>query len=88
MKTTELRTKSADELKAQLLDLRKEQLNYRFQQTTGQLEKSNGIRIARRTIAKIQTILAEMKSGKTVAAKAPKAPKAAKAPAKKKSTKE
>lgn len=88
MKTSELRTKSADELKAQLLELSKEQFNFRFQKTTGQLEKGSAVRKARRTIAKIKTILAEMKSGKAPAAKkAPKA-KAEKAAPKTKKAKE
>jgi large subunit ribosomal protein L29 len=89
MKTAELRTKSADELNQQLLDLRKEQFNFRIQKATGQMESVNRVRIIRRDIAKIKTILAETKSGKAPAAK--KAPKAktekkpaASAPAKKK----
>lgn len=86
MKTAELRTKSADELKAELLVLRKEQFNFRFQKSTGQLEKAGGVKTVRRDIAKIKTILAEMKQGKAPAAKpAKKAAKAkAEAPAKKK----
>jgi large subunit ribosomal protein L29 len=93
MKTAEIRTKSADELNQQLLELRKEQFNFRFQKSTGQLEAKANARVTavRKTIAKIKTILAEMKSGKTVAAKpAKKAAKAkADAPAKsKKETKE
>ena len=86
MKTAELRTKSADELKAELLVLRKEQFNFRFQKSTGQLEKTGGVKAVRRDIAKIKTILAEMKQGKAPAAKpAKKAAKAkAEAPAKKK----
>jgi large subunit ribosomal protein L29 len=92
MKTSELRSKSADELKAQLLDLSKAQFNFRFQKSTGQLEKTGGVRETRRTIAKIKTILAELKSGKApVAKKAPKAKVAASkeaAPKKKKESKE
>lgn len=88
MKTSELRTKSTDELKAQLLELRKEQFNFRFQKTTGQLEKTGGIRIARRTIAKIKTILAENESGKAPVAKKAAKPKAAASAKKKKETKE
>ena len=86
MKTSELRTKSADELAKQLIDLRKEQLNLRVQKTTGQLESAARIRTVRRDIAKIKTILAETKSGKAPAAKKPAAAK--KAPAKKKAAKE
>lgn len=86
MKTAELRTKSADELNQQLLELRKEQFNLRIQKSTGQLEGVGRVRIVRRDIAKIKTLLGELKSGKVVAAKAPKKAAKAKAdaPAKKK----
>lgn len=83
MKTAELRSKSKDELQQSLMDLRKEQFNFRFQKATGKIENTARINIVRRDIAKIKTILNELKSGKAPAAKAPKA-KAAKAPAKKK----
>ena len=83
MKTAEFRTKSADELKQQLLDLRKEQFNFRIQKATAQLEATGRIRSVRRDIAKIKTILAETKAGKTPAAKKATKAKAA-APAKKK----
>jgi large subunit ribosomal protein L29 len=83
MKTADLRSKSADELQQSLLDLRKEQFNFRFQKTTGKIEDTSRIRIVRRDIAKIKTLLNQLKSGKVPAAKAAK-PKAAKAPAKKK----
>jgi len=80
MKTADLRAKTSDELKQQLLDLRKEQFNFRFQKATGKIENTARIRIVRRDIAKIKTLLGELKSGKKpVAAKAAakKAPKAA-----------
>lgn len=83
MKTADLRAKTQDELKQSLLDLRKEQFNFRFQKTTGKIANTARIRIVRRDIAKIKTLLNELKSGKAPAAKASKA-KAAKAPAKKK----
>lgn len=86
MKTAELRAKSADELKQNLLELRKEQFNFRFQQSTGKVEDTSRIRKVRRQIATIKTLLGEQKSGKTVAAKPAK--KAAKATAAKKKTKE
>lgn len=81
MKIADLRAKSADELKQELLNLRKEQFNFRFQKATGQLENTGRIRLVRRDIARIKTILAELKQGKAPAAK-PAAKKAAKAPAK------
>lgn len=90
MKIADLRAKSADELKTELLNLRKEQFNFRFQKATGQLENTGRVRLVRRDIARIKTVLAETKQGKTPAAK-PAAKKTAKAPAKaakKKETKE
>ncbi len=60
-KIVDIRAKTPDELQAQLLDLRKEQFNLRFQRATGQLEATGRIRAVRRDIAKIKTIQAERK---------------------------
>jgi large subunit ribosomal protein L29 len=57
MKAEELRGKSADELQAQLLDLKKESLNLRFQQASGQLENTARMRQVRRDVARIKTQL-------------------------------
>jgi large subunit ribosomal protein L29 len=84
MKTADLRAKTPDELQQSLLDLRKEQFNFRFQKTTGKIENTSRIRVVRRDIAKVKTLLNELKSGKAPAAK--KA--AAKKPAAKKKAKE
>jgi large subunit ribosomal protein L29 len=78
-KTPDLRAKTPDELQQNLLDLRKEQFNFRFQKTTGKIENTSRIRAVRRDIAKIKTLLNEVKSGKAPAAK-----KATKKPAAKK----
>jgi large subunit ribosomal protein L29 len=59
MATTDLRAKTPDELKDQLLDLKKEQFNLRFQRATQQLEKPARVREVRRDIARIKTILGE-----------------------------
>lgn len=89
MKTAELRAKTADELEKELLNLRKEQFNFRFQKSTGQLANTSRVRIVRRDIAKVKTLLNEQKQGKIVAAKpAKKAAKAAAPAKKKKETKE
>jgi len=53
----ELREKSADELKTQLLDLRKEQFALRMQKATGQLSKTHETRRVRREIARVKTLL-------------------------------
>ena len=58
MKASEVRAKSGDELQGQLLQLKKEQFNLRFQKATGQLENTSRVRTVRRDIARIKTILA------------------------------
>lgn len=59
MSAADIRSKTPDQLKEQLLQLKKEQFNLRFQQATGQLEKTARIKIVRRDIARVQTILRE-----------------------------
>jgi large subunit ribosomal protein L29 len=59
MKAADVRTKTYDELKDQLADLRKESFNLRFQAASGQLEKTSQMRHIRRDIARIKTILGE-----------------------------
>jgi large subunit ribosomal protein L29 len=56
---SDIRAKTPDELKAMLLDLRKEQFNLRFQRATGQQENTSRVRTVRREIARVKTILAE-----------------------------
>jgi large subunit ribosomal protein L29 len=58
VKASEVRAKSGDELQGQLLQLKKEQFNLRFQKATGQLENTSRVRAVRRDIARIKTILA------------------------------
>ena len=60
-KADDFRAKTADELSDQLAKLKKEQFNLRFQRANGQLEKTNRIRVVRRDIARIQTVLAEQR---------------------------
>ena len=55
----DIRAKTPDELNGMLLDLRKEQFNLRFQRATGQQENTSRVRVVRRDIARIKTILAE-----------------------------
>lgn len=59
MKAADLRAKSDDELKDQLLDLRKESFNLRFQASSGQLENTIRKRQVRRDVARIKTIMGE-----------------------------
>ena len=56
MKAEDLRGKTGDELSDQLLQLRKEQFNLRFQAATGQLENTARMRQVRRDIARIKTL--------------------------------
>ncbi len=54
--TEDLRTKTDDQLSAELTELKREQFNLRFQAATNQLEKPSRIREVRRTIAQIKTL--------------------------------
>ena len=58
MKAAELRARTEDQLHEQLLQLKKEQFNLRFQRATGQLENTARVREVRRDIARVKTILA------------------------------
>ncbi|PHQ60543.1 MAG: 50S ribosomal protein L29 [Robiginitomaculum sp.] len=62
MNTIDLRNMSEDQLSEELVNLKKEQFNLRFQQATSQLEKTGRIRIVRRAIAQIKTIMREQKN--------------------------
>jgi large subunit ribosomal protein L29 len=62
MKTKDVRALSADQLRDQLAKLKKEQFNLRFQQATGQLEKTSRVKVVRRDIAKILTVLGEQRA--------------------------
>ncbi len=57
MNAAELRDKSPDQLREQLLALKKEQFNLLFQAATGQLENPARIRAVRRDVARIRTVL-------------------------------
>ncbi len=59
MKASDLRSKSKDELREELVGLKKEQFNLRFQAASGQLENTARVRQIRRDVARIQTILGE-----------------------------
>ena len=55
-KITDLRGKTADQLQEELLSLKKEQFNLRFQAATGQMEKTHRVDVVRKTIARIKTL--------------------------------
>lgn len=55
----DFRQKTDDELMDQLRDLKREQLNLRFQRASGQLESTSRVREVRRDIARINTVISE-----------------------------
>ena len=63
MKADDARALSPDQLSDELLKLKKEQFNLRFQRATGQLENTGRVREVRRDIARIKTILGEKGRG-------------------------
>jgi large subunit ribosomal protein L29 len=75
MKIADVRALSADQINDEVLKLKKEQFNLRFQRATGQLEKATRFREIRRTIARLLTIANERALGKDVKVKVAKAPK-------------
>lgn len=61
MKAKEIRALSANEIKNKLADTREELMKLRFQQVTGQLTDTSRLRALRRDIARMETILNEMR---------------------------
>ncbi len=59
MKASDVRAKTVDELKDELLNLKKEQFNLRFQGATQQLESTSRVKNVRRDIARVKTVLNE-----------------------------
>ncbi|MBC7154402.1 MAG: 50S ribosomal protein L29 [Rhodobacteraceae bacterium] len=59
MNADELRAKTPDELKDQLVALKKEAFNLRFQQATSQIENTARMRNVRRDVARVKTVLNE-----------------------------
>ena len=56
---SDLKAMSTDQLQDELLKLKKEQFNLRFQKATGQLENSSRVRVVRRDVARVKTIAAQ-----------------------------
>jgi large subunit ribosomal protein L29 len=95
MKTADIRAMSLDQMDDEVLKLKKEGFNLRFQRATGQLENTSRTRQVRRDIARLKTVAAQKRAGaepkvkaepkpKTKAAAKPKATKAKAKPAKSK----
>jgi len=64
MKISEIRLLPTDELIGKLQDARQELMNMRFQVVTGQLNDTSRLKVARRTVAQMETILNERKDEK------------------------
>ena len=59
---SDLRAMSDDQLNDEVLKLKKEQFNMRFQRATGQLENTSQVRVVRRDIARAKTIAAQKRA--------------------------
>jgi large subunit ribosomal protein L29 len=92
MKTSDARAMSPDQIEDEVLKLKKEQFNLRFQRATGQLENTSRVRVIRRDIARLKTVAQQKRTGqpapqraaqaKEEGAAAPKAKRAAARPKK------
>ena len=78
MKASDARTMTVDQLDDEVLKLKKEQFNLRFQRATGQLENTSRVRQVRRDIARMMTIAKQKRAGAAPAGK-PAAAKPARA---------
>jgi len=81
MKAVDVRAMTLDQIDDEVLKLKKEQFNLRFQRATGQLENTARVRVIRRDVARLKTIAAQKRAGTEPVAKAEAAAPAA--PAKK-----
>ncbi len=63
MKATEFRDLTLDQLDDQLVKLKKEQFNLRFQRATGQLQNTSRVRELRRDIARLKTVARQKRVG-------------------------
>jgi large subunit ribosomal protein L29 len=63
MKASQLKKSKPAELEQQLLELRKEQFNLRMQRGTGQLTRPSQMHVVRRDIARIKTVMNQLKAG-------------------------
>jgi large subunit ribosomal protein L29 len=66
-KASDLRANTDDQLQDELLQLKKEQFNLRFQRATGQLEGTARLKVVRRDIARIKTVMHERRSAPSAA---------------------
>ena len=66
VKSSELRNLKAGEIETKLTDAREELMKFRFQQVTGQLTDTSRVKVLRREIARMQTILREQLAAEVV----------------------
>jgi large subunit ribosomal protein L29 len=64
MKAADIKTMSVDQIDDEVLKLKKEQFNLRFQRATGQLENTSRVREVRRDIARLKTIARQKRAPK------------------------
>jgi large subunit ribosomal protein L29 len=75
MKAADVRAMTLDQLDDEVLKLKKEQFNLRFQRATGQLENTSRVRVIRRDIARMKTIAGQKRTGAAPAVKTAAKPK-------------
>jgi large subunit ribosomal protein L29 len=64
MKIDDIRAMSSDQMDDAVVNLKKERFNLRFQRATGQLENTSRLREARRDIARVKTVAAQVRAKK------------------------
>jgi large subunit ribosomal protein L29 len=72
MKTPDIRAMTVDQIDDEVLKLKKEQFNLRFQRATGQLENTSRVREVRRDIARLKTVAQQKRAPKKAAKPAAK----------------
>jgi large subunit ribosomal protein L29 len=80
MKAADIRPMSVDQIDDEVLKLKKEQFNLRFQRATGQLENTSRVREVRRDIARLKTIARQKRAGEPELQAKPAAAEAAAKP--------
>jgi large subunit ribosomal protein L29 len=63
MKAADVRAMTLDQIDDEVLKLKKEQFNLRFQRATGQLENTSRVRVIRRDVARLKTIAVQKRAG-------------------------
>jgi large subunit ribosomal protein L29 len=72
MKTPDIRAMTVDQIDDEVLKLKKEQFNLRFQRATGQLENTSRVREVRRDIARLKTVARQKRAPKVASKTASK----------------